>query len=94
MNIIHRIRQQAAILTASALALLALASASPAMAVTTRRPHFGPPVSPLVPAAIASGMPGWQIALIAAGSAACAAVLAVTAYRARTTRRHMTAPSS
>ena len=41
----------------------------------------------------AGGMPGWQIALIAAGAAVLAALLAVTADRIRAARRHMTAPS-
>ena len=41
-----------------------------------------PPVAP-----VASGMPGWQIALIAVGAALVAAVLAVLADRARSARR-------
>ena len=98
MNIIHRIHQLTGILAASGCALLALAAASPAMATTMSRPHYGPSVPSPVPAqvytTVAGGMPAWQIALIAVGSAACAAVLAVTADRARTTRRHTTAPSS
>jgi cytochrome c oxidase assembly factor CtaG len=85
-------------LLAGACALLALAAASPAMAATVSVPHYGPSVPPAqVPARIhavtASGMPGWQITLIAAGIAVLAALLAVTADRARAARRHMTAPS-
>jgi hypothetical protein len=36
---------------------------------------------------VIGGMPGWQIALIAAGAALCAAIAAVLVYRAWTTRR-------
>lgn len=95
-----RLRRLAAFLAASAGALLALATASPAMAMTVSRPPYGPPV-PGAPAqvpapihtVIADGMPGWQIALIAAGAAVLAALLAVTADRTRAARRHTTAPS-
>jgi hypothetical protein len=38
-------------------------------------------------------MPGWQIALIAAGTAVLAAILAVAADRARAARRHAPALS-
>ena len=39
--------------------------------------------------AIGSGMPGWQIALIAAGAALLCAALAVIVYRARAARRRI-----
>ena len=39
--------------------------------------------------AIASGMPGWQIALIGAGAALLCAALAVIVYRTRAARRRM-----
>jgi len=85
---------------AAAPLLLAFATASPAKAATMIIP--GPARSTLpsqVPApihtvvAVAGGMPGWQIALIAAGAAVLAAVLAVAADRARTARRPAPAPS-
>ena len=38
----------------------------------------------------ASGMPGWQITLIAVGAALLAAALAVTAYRMRAARQGVT----
>ena len=38
-------------------------------------------------AAVAGGMPGWQIALIVAGAAVLAGALAVLAYRVRAARR-------
>jgi len=100
MNTIHIIHRLARTLTAAACALLALAAASPAMAATVRVPNYGPPASGTpaqIPAethtVIVGGMPGWQIALIAAGTAVLAALLAVTADRARAARRHETAPS-
>ena len=37
-----------------------------------------------------TGMPGWQITLIAVGAALLAAALAVTAYRMRAARRRVT----
>ena len=43
--------------------------------------------------AVMGGMPGWQIALIAAGAALLAATLAVLADRVRTAHRK-TAPTS
>jgi hypothetical protein len=97
MNPIRHIRRIAAvlagILTAGAGALLALAAASPAMAMTARVPHYGPP-APVPPAihtvtrtVVVGGMPSWQIALIAAGAALLAATLAVLADRARASHR-------
>ena len=94
---IHRIHRLAAILAASACALLGLAVASPAMAMTSSVPHPGasvpqPQVAP-VHTMIVGGMPGWQITLIAAGAAVLTALLAVTADRAYTARRQITAPT-
>jgi hypothetical protein len=40
--------------------------------------------------AVAGGMPGWQITLIAAGAALLAAALAVLVYRMRAARRRVT----
>ncbi len=96
MNIIGHIRHLAGILAASA--LLAFAMASPAMAMTTRLPYPGANAAlTQVPAQIhtvvVGGMPGWQTTLIAAGAAVLAAILAVTADRARAARRHLAVPS-
>ncbi len=98
MNTIRRIRRihrLAAILAASACALLGLAVASPAMAMTISVPHPGASVpQPQVPAPvhtmIVGGMPGWQITLIAAGAAVLTTLLAVTADRAYAARRQVT----
>jgi hypothetical protein len=98
MNTIRRIHRLVGLLAATAASLLIIAAASPAMAATTSVPPYGPSVSPAqVPpplhAVTAGGMPGWQITLIAAGAAVLAAILAVAAYRARASRRHIAAPS-
>ena len=96
MNTIRRIHHLAAILAASACALLGLAVASPAMAMTSSLPHPGPSVPQVaaqVHTVVAGGMPGWQITLIAAGAAVLTALLAVAADRAYTARRQVTAPT-
>ena len=87
MNRIRRIR---AALAALAGTLLALAAASPAFA----RP-WPPPGVPDAPAPapaqihtiVIGGMPGWQIALIAAAAALATALVAVLADRAWVARR-------
>jgi hypothetical protein len=48
-----------------------------------------PPPPPPVHTVVVGGMPGWQIALIAAGAAVLAAALAVILDRARVARRHL-----
>jgi Flp pilus assembly protein CpaB len=53
-----------------------------------------PPPVHTVHAATAVGMPGWQIALIAAGAALAAAVLAVLIDRVWAARQHVTSPST
>lgn len=50
--------------------------------------------APVIHTVVAGGMPGWQIALIAAGDALVAAVLAVLADRARVGRRRVAAPTA
>ena len=44
--------------------------------------------------ALADGMPGWQITLVAAGAAVLAAVLAVLEMRMRAARRRVTASTA
>jgi heme/copper-type cytochrome/quinol oxidase subunit 1 len=53
-----------------------------------------PPLSTHAHVLVTSGMPGWQIALIAAGAALVAAALAVTVYRMRATRRRVSASAA
>ena len=98
MNTIRHIRRLTGILAACAGAVLTLAVASPAMAATASVPHYGPGVAHApnpapIYTVITGGMPAWQVTLIAAGAAILAAILAVTADRARAARRHITAPS-
>ena len=103
MNHSQHIRRLAAALVALASALLAFAAAAPAALASGQPPplppirekhpfpppgHFvGPMFEVLVHTGVIGGMPGWQIALIAAGAALLAATAAVVAYRAWTTRR-------
>jgi len=66
----------------------------PASRSRDRRPTFPPPgFHTVTRTAVVGGMPGWQIALIAAGAALLAAALAVLADRARAAH-HKTAPSA
>jgi hypothetical protein len=96
MNIVRRIRRFAVVLAALAAAVVAFAT--PAFAVNYPLPidpgtgngTYTPP-APVVHTLIVGGMPGWQIALIAAGAALFAAALAVLAERAHTARRGATA---
>jgi hypothetical protein len=76
-------------------ACLLLASAAFAVPSFARVPASGlPAVAPPGPVtstvAVAGGMPGWQIALIAVGAALLAAGAAVFLDRARAARRTMT----
>jgi len=92
------IRRLAAALAGLAGALLAFAAAAPAALASGRRPpplppgHIHQPVhQPLVPvpahAVVIGGMPGWQIALIAAGAALAAAAVAILVDRAWVSRK-------
>jgi hypothetical protein len=95
MNPIRHIRRIAAVLATLAAALVAL-GATPAFARVPIYPGGAAPSAPApVPApvhtvthtVVLGGMPGWQIALIAAGTALLAAALAVLADRARLSHR-------
>jgi hypothetical protein len=103
MNRIHCIRRITRVLAGLAGTLLAFATAAPALAAPAVRAVRVPPPGgtagslPVVVhtrTIIQGGMPGWQIALIAAGAALIAAALAVLADRARVARRQMTAPTA
>jgi hypothetical protein len=82
----NRIRR---ILAAATLAGALLALAAAPAAYVELPPDGGGPAGPhtTVRVIAARGMPGWQIALIAAGAAAVAAVVAVLAERAWVARR-------
>jgi hypothetical protein len=93
MSRIQSIRRLAGFVAGLATALLAAALTAPA-ALAVRVPPPGgtsgdsPPVVIQTRAVVEGGMPGWQIALIAAGAAVAAAALAVLADRARLASRH------
>ena len=94
MNPLRRIAAVLAVLGAAMLALTASAGSAFAI-VLPQRPRSeavpgGTPPPQIVTVThtlIAGGMPGWQIALIAAGAALLAATIAVLADRAWSTRR-------
>jgi hypothetical protein len=93
MNPIRHVRRLAAALAGLAGALLGLAAAAPAALASGQPPHPPPGWNkhPPLPAhfhtVVVSGMPGWQITLIAVGAALLAATVAVAADRARASRR-------
>jgi hypothetical protein len=96
MNGIRHIRRLAGVLASLTVAVLAL-GATPAFAMVVPPPGASVtggrvPASSVSPATtvtrtvLVGGMPGWQIALIAVGAALIAAVVAVLADRAWSTR--------
>jgi hypothetical protein len=94
MKRIHCIRRFARVLAGLAGTLLAFVTVAPALA-TMPPPDPGEPAAPpVVHTVVTGGMPGWQIALIAAGAALIAAVLAVLADRVWVARRQVAAPTA
>jgi hypothetical protein len=108
VNRIRRICCALAGLPQRAGALVASAAAAPAVLATVpplppgwnHRPPmpleyiFGPVVKVPGRTVVTGGMPGWQVALIAAGAALLAAVLAVIADRAWEERRQQMADAA
>jgi hypothetical protein len=97
MNPIRRIRCSLAVLTGLVGTLLTLAVAAPAAFAKPLPPpdgfdSSGAPVP--VQVITEGGMPGWQIAMIALGTALFAAVAAVLLDRARLARRGVNATAS
>ena len=92
-----RIRRFAACLVAMVAAVAASALAVPAAFATVAPPNPPGPTGPVtvpftkhppaVHTVVVGGMPGWQIALIAAGAAVLAAALAVVVDRLLSARR-------
>ena len=89
MNLIRHLRRVAAALAGLAAALLATATPAFAVPPPPEPPGWNkhPPLPSQVHTVVVGGMPGWQIALIAAGAALIAAAVAVLLYRARAARR-------
>jgi hypothetical protein len=103
MNPIHIIRRLTVLLAGLAATIVASIITASAAFATMPPPEPAlppglnkhPPLAPAhVHAALAGGMPGWQIALIAVGAAVVAAVIAVLIDRAWTARRHVTASAT
>ena len=96
MKPIHSIRRAASILTGLAAAVLACSAAPAALAAPAGIGPVGgsPPAPAQIHTIITGGMPGWQITLIAAAAAILTAAAAVILDRARTARRHPTAPTA
>jgi hypothetical protein len=85
---IRRILTAVATLTSALLAFTAASPAALAMRVPPPGGTAGPaPAPPQDYTIVAGGMPGWQIALIAAGAALAAAAVAVLLDRARAARK-------
>jgi hypothetical protein len=90
MNHIRHLTYALAALTAIVVGLgaaPAFAEPIPPFGIRDYPPFTGQEVTP-AHVAVAGGMSGWQITLIAVGAASVAAILAVIADRARTARRH------
>jgi hypothetical protein len=96
------VRRLAAVLAAVTIGLLASAASIPAAfasEVSVPRPvsgyelgRFGP-VFPATTSAASTGMPGWQITLIALGAALAAAAVTIVLVRARAARRAVPSPA-
>jgi hypothetical protein len=90
-----RLRRIAAALAAVTCTLLASAAIMPAAwAAVTYIPNDSPDQAPTGAVVTAGGMPGWQIILIALGSALIAAAAAVLLDRARAARRAASAATT
>jgi len=92
MNIITRLRRFAAVLAGLGVmmaAFAAAASASTGMFPDNGGVDGGAGPVPVPQAVVVGGMPGWQIALIAIGATAAAAVTAVLLDRMRSARRQL-----
>ncbi len=102
MNHIHRIRHLASFLAAFACAMLGLVVSAPQAFALRVDPNLGGssgaasagPSPTIIHSAGASGMPGWQIAVIVAVVAVLAAAIAIAGDRARAAHRNVTVPAT
>ena len=89
----NRIQHCAAVLAGLSATLLIIIVTAAAPAALAVPPPARPAQTPVtVHTVITGGMPGWQITLIAVGSALAAAALALLLDRAWAVRRHTAAP--
>jgi hypothetical protein len=98
-----RVRRLAAALAAVTVGLLASAATIPAAfakEVSVPPPGIGyelgrfGPVYPATTSAASTGMPGWQITLIALGAALAAAAVTIVVTRARAAHRAVLSPAA
>ena len=89
-----RLRRLAAALAAVTCTLLASAAVMPAAWAVNVIPSGGEPDPAPAGVVTAGGMPGWQVTLIAVGSALVAAIVAVLADRTRAVRRAVSATTA
>jgi hypothetical protein len=104
MNHIRRVRRHIAALTGLAFGWLGLVAGAPAAFAQTASIPIppgggsdsfpGPAIQTATRVVVVGGMPGWQIALIAAGTALIAAAAAVLAYRVLATHRQAAAAAA
>ncbi len=87
MKTIRRIFRPVAFLTAATAVLVACSAAAPAFARIVPPPAGAVSPPPPVVHTVTVGTPGWQIALLMAGTAVLAAAAAVLVERIRTARR-------
>jgi hypothetical protein len=101
-HFVHIHRVTARVLAGIAGALIGLVAAAPAAFAVRTAPISGGsavatpthPTATSVHALIVGGMPGWQIALIAAGAALLLAAIAVVVDRARGSHRNAILPAT
>ena len=103
MNHIYRYRHVVRVLVVFASTLLGLAVSAPAaFAMRVEDSGGSPPPLPtgkdptytLPHTVVAGGMPGWQIAVIVAGAALLAAMIAVVVHRVRTAHQALLEPAA
>ena len=88
MTRLRHLAHLATVLAGLCVTMLAVSVSAPAAFAQVLPPDPGPAnPAPAGGLAVAVGMPGWQITLIAAGAALTAAVLAVLLYRTWAMRR-------
>jgi hypothetical protein len=96
MSHLYRYRHVVRVLAVFACTLLGLAASAPAaFAMRMEDPGGSPGASPtFTHTAVTSGMPGWQIAVIAAVATLLVATIAVVVHRVRSAHRGRLVPAA